>query len=280
MKKLSVLLCSALFLVACGNNDKAQTQSTSDTTQASEVVPVERYVVATEANYPPFDYRDDNGVIVGFDVDVLRAIAKNQGFGVDFIHSEFDLLFETLETGKAQILGACLASSAERMERSELSNAYVFSPNVIMSEESKAVDTLAGLAGKTVAVQKGSASQKELSVAPPKEIIEETTLFGAYRSFALGKADYVVGDAGVLSYYHQSTPIPNKQITFTTHDKSADARAFFAVTKGNTELRDKINTGLANIQADGTYDAIYAKWFGDNPSLRIPTEFGEKPTSK
>lgn len=281
MQKLSVLLLSALFLAACGN-DKPDTsvQTTLDNAQTSEVVPVERYVVATEAHYPPFDYRDDKGEIIGFDVDILKAIAQNQGFAVDFIHEERSKLFDNLDEGKSQILGACLGITFERLARAEISTPYAFAPNVIMSTKDNAVTGLASLSGKKVAVQGGSFSAKLLQDVPNVQVTETNSLFEAYKAFAMGEVDYVVGDAGSLEHFHKNNPIEGKEIELTVYDKTEDTRVGFAVQKGNTELLNKINTGLKNLQDDGTYDKIYAKWFGDNSTMRIPAEFMGKPVGK
>lgn len=237
-------------------------------------------MVATEANYPPFDYRDDKGEIIGFDVDVLRAIAQNQGFSVDFIHTERAKLFDNLDSGQSQILGACLGITFERLARAEISTPYAFAPNVIMSSDANVVSSLAGLSGKKVAVQGGSFSAKLLQDIPNVQLTESKSLFDAYKAFAVGSVDYVVGDAGSLEYFHKNNPIDGKNVKFTVYDKTEDTRVGFAVKKGNTELLEKINTGLKNIQADGTYDKIYAQWFGDDVTMRILAEFEGKPVGK
>lgn len=280
MKKSALVLCMALLLGACGGDKVNESVATQADTQATQTAPMERYVMATEANYPPFDYRDDDGGIIGFDVDILKAIAEDQGFAVDFIHTERSKLFDNLDAGGSQILGACLGITFERLARAEISTPYAFAPNVIMSTKDNAVNGLVELSGKKVAVQGGSFSAKLLQDISNVQVSEVKSLFDAYKAFAVGEVDYVVGDAGSLEHFHKNTPIEGKDIELTVYDKMEDTRVGFAVKKGNTELLEKINTGLKNIQANGTYDKIYAQWFGDNPTMRIPAEFEGKPVGK
>lgn len=281
MKKTALFLFCLLALTVCSEKESAEapaapeaateavsTQSTSAST-AGTTANAENYIVGTDATFPPFDFKDENGQVIGFDVDVLRAIGEKQNFNVTFVSANRSQLFDNLKKGDYQLLAACLGMSPERLANSEMSKPYVFAPNVIMGKDNNA-KTLADLVGKKVGVQEGSYQLEELKKAQVPNIREDKSTFNAYSALMRGEVDYVVGDAGVLSYLHKGNTDANKPQVFTSiYDKDADVRVAFAATKGNTDLINKINEGLQQIKDDGTYDKIYTKWFGDNNSLRV-----------
>lgn len=274
MKNNILTLTCLLILAACGNDAPAtQIPNNQPVESASAPKKLERYVVGTDATYPPFDFKDEHGQLTGFDADLLKAIADNQNFSIEFIPTARSQLFPGLNEGYYQILAACLGINAERLAQSEMSEPYAFAPNVIMGKTGNNVQTLAQLGNSSVAVQQDSYTHKVLTDLGIKNIITEKTPYEAYVDFVSGRADYVVGDAGVLNYYHKNNKDTHKPQTYSAiYNKTEDVRVAFAVKKGNTELINKINEGLKNIKANGTYDKIYAKWFGTDNSLRVPEE--------
>lgn len=274
MKNNILALTCLLILAACGHDAPAtQISNNQPVESASAPKKLERYVVGTDATYPPFDFKDEHGQLTGFDADLLKAIADNQNFSVEFVPTARSQLFPGLNEGYYQILAACLGMNAERLAQSEMSEPYAFAPNVIMGKSGNNVQTLTQLGNRSVAVQQDSYTHKVLTDSGIKNIITEKTPYEAYVAFVSGRADYVVGDAGVLNYYHKNNKDTHKPQTYSTvYNKTEDVRVAFAVKKGNTELINKINEGLKNIKANGTYDKIYAKWFGTDNSLRVPEE--------
>lgn len=225
------------------------------------------YLVATDATYPPFEFKDKRGAVEGFDKDILEAIGKNQGFTVKFISMKRSELFPSIKSGKYAIAAARLGINPERLAISEMSEPYISAPNIIMSHKNIDVKTLEGLAGLKVAAQKGSYSLQSLKDINHTPLVETDTLFSAFKQLAQGKVQAAVGDAGTLMYLSKQTP----KLKFNTeiYDKKEDVRIGFAVQKGNIELINKINAGLKNIHENGQYDAIYKKWFGDDNSMKM-----------
>lgn len=280
MKHSILAVLVGLALAACGGSESNAVESnpaptaTPAATTNDVVKKAEHYLVGTDIGYPPFDFRDENGQITGFDVDVLKAIAEDQNFSVEFLFTQRSKLFPSLETGQYQILAACLGINPERLSKSEMSDAYAYAPNVIMGKEADKdkVRTLADLtANDKVAVQQDSHSHHALEDAKVANVATHPSVFNAYGQFVRGDAQYVVGDAGVLNYTHSNNKDTNKPKVFTSvYNPSEDVRVAFAVQKGNTKLIEKINAGLKNIKANGTYDKIYTKWFGNDSSLKVP----------
>lgn len=277
MKKLAITLVCLFGITACQQENaspQGESPSTSEVAAAVASTPAraESYIVGTDANFPPFDFRDEKGQVVGFDVDVLRAIGENQDFDVNFVAGKRADLFNKLNDNTFNILASCLGINPERLEKSDMSEPYVFAPNIIMGKDTgNNPKTLAQLAGKKVAIQSDSFSLDALQKAGVKDLLSDnSSLYLAYKEFLRGDADYVVGDAGALDYHHKVNPDPNKPKVFTAiYAPDEDVRVAFAVKKGDTKLLKKINTGLKNIQANGVYDQIYTKWFGTDNSLRL-----------
>lgn len=286
MKKTALFLGLVLALTACNKNDNASGAS-SDTTATSQPAtptqsaPVstperkaEHYSAGTDATMPPFIFKDEQGQITGFDVEVLQAVADDQNFSFELIpEKQRSVLFDELKNNKYQILVANLGINPERLEKSEMSKPYVWAPNVIMGRAGGKAQTLAEIGEGRVGVQESSYSHDVLKKAGVKNIVPAGSLYSAYVALVRGEVDYVVGDAGALNHHHLSNAQADKTPVYTSvYDKSEDVAVGFAVQKGNTALIDKINAGLANIRANGKYDQIYKKWFGEDQSLQVPQD--------
>lgn len=231
----------------------------------------EHYAIGMDPTSPPFMYKDEMGMVIGFDIEVLQAIADDQNFSFDGFPAPFNELFGGLDGGKYQILAAGLAITPERQAKYEMSKAYIYVPNVIMGKEGSTAKTLTDIGDKKVATIKNSVSHEALQKAGAKNIVGTESLYAAYGAFIRGDADYVVGDVGVLNHHHLGSGVADQVKVYTSiYDQNEDASVGFAIAKGNTTLANKINTGLANIRANGKYDEIYKKWFGSDQSLKVP----------
>lgn len=283
MNKLILTLLSAFALSACSNSNQENNDSKTavqevqtpaeNTGSNSSEKKTEYYVVGTDVNMPPFISKDEKGTIVGFDIDILRAVAEDQNFSFDLVADKKINLFDELANGKYQILVANLGISPERLQKSEMSKPYVWAPNVIMGKKTSTAKTLADLVSDNskVSVQNSSFTHQQLIKENVKNIETTDNLYQAYVMLMRGEVDYVLGDAGALNSFHQGNTDTNKPDVYTAvYDKNEDVSVGFAVQKGNKVLIDKINTGLDNIRKNGNYDKIYQKWFGDDQSLKVP----------
>lgn len=142
-----------------------------------------------------------------------------------------------------------------------------------MGKEGGTVQVLTDIGDKKVAVIGDSISHKALQAAGAKNIIPTDSLYNAYATFIRGGADYVVGDLGVLTHHHSESGVADKIRVYTAvYDKSENVAVGYAIAKDRPEFAKKVNAGLANIRANGKYDEIYKKWFGDNESLKVPAD--------
>lgn len=265
---LGLLLFCSLGLQAC-SDDAAQAQNKATITKndVSLSVNTPRYLVAVDADYAPLVFRNETGQTIGFDVDLLNAIAKDQGFRLDFIPTLWDGIFVTLTTGKYDIVAGGVTITAKRQQEMDMSDPYIDAPVLIVyTDESLKLKDFADLQNVVVGVQKYSTFEEELQDLAGRDnsskIIPTSTLFLAFKSLVNGDVKAVIGDAPVLRYFMVKYSYKIKKFFSFEYKQGDSVDSFgFVVKKGNHQLLNKINTGLKNIRANGEYDRIYKKWF-------------------
>ncbi|WP_245559257.1 basic amino acid ABC transporter substrate-binding protein [Chitiniphilus shinanonensis] len=228
--------------------------------QAAEKV----YQVASDAAYAPFEWQDKNQKVVGFDIDVLSAAAAKAGIKVQFHNTPWEGIFATLATGDRDIVASAVTITPERKQTMDFSDPYFEAKQLIAVTANSPIKRFADLKGKKVGVQTGTTGdevvQKLLGKTSPNiKRFESTPL--ALQELLSGGVDAVVADNGVVVNFLAN----NKNAKLKTLDDPSFAKEHygFAVKKGNKDLLAKINKGLATIKADGTYDKIYRKYFGN-----------------
>lgn len=257
MKKsiIAVLLAVVLVfsLAACGGG--------SDENAGGDVV---TYKVGTEPTFPPFDTTDDNQNIVGLDMDLMKAIGKDQGFEVTFENLSFDGLIPALKAGNIDIVAAGMnKEDKDRQAQVDFSKAYYDSQLMVAvtvdNSDIKSIDDLTP--DMKVAAQTGTSGAdkvKELKDAGKiKEAVILDGLDTAMMQLINGEVSAVINDKPVTEVYMNKQPDKIKMVGEPLNSESYG----FAVQKGNKELLDKINTGLDNIIADGTFDKLVDEWF-------------------
>lgn len=259
----------ALSLAACDTKiaETAPQQASEPVAAAVDEKPT--YLVATEANYPPFEFRDENGEIVGYDVDLLSAIGEDQGFKVQFINHAWEGIFDTLDRGERAIVAAGVLVNPERQEKYALSTPYATTPDLAVYLDDKLkLKSFADLKNVSVATQLNTIRVDDLVAlkGSDKDVVGTNTMYLALKELAQGKVQAVVGDATVLRYYMQSYVEAAPDLKFHSFEYNTTGttpEVAFVMKKGNTELQNKVNAGLKNIRANGVYDKINHKWFGE-----------------
>lgn len=255
----------------------SNTPSTSKTLEAGFYVSplpddAPEFKVTTEANYPPYEFKNEAGKVVGFDIDLIRAIGEKQGFKVNIINDPWQELFTNLEQKKRDIVVAGLGYNEERERKYNISNPYAYSSTTIayVSDEFS-INSLDDLAGKKVGVLTDSTIAEFFSQPKFKinEVKEYNTLFLAIRAMLRNEIDAVINDSAVMSYTLKQLQEKNNFTSkFFEYDEgfSQDATVIYVVRKEDTELLEKLNQGIDAVVADGTYAKIAEKWLGKNAS--------------
>lgn len=237
--------------------------STSTTPSSQPTAPAKTYYVGTDAAYAPFESQNDQSQIVGFDVDVLNAVAQKAGITLKFVNTPWEGIFKTLDQGDRDILISAITITDERKKSMDFSDKYFEAKQLIAVPKNSPIKKLDDLKGKKVGVQTGTTGDDIVSQllgkdSPDVKRFESTPL--ALKELSDGGLNAVVADNGVVINYVKN----NSDKGFSMVEDTSFEKEFYgiAVKKGNKELLDKINAGLKQIQDDGTYKTIYEKYFG------------------
>lgn len=268
------MLAAGLVLAACGKQEPpapAPVASAPEAASAPAPAPAKVYAVGTDAAYAPFESQNDKAEIVGFTIDVVSAVAQKAGFEVKFVNTPWEGIFNALQQGDRDMLASSITITDERKQTMDFSAPYFDAVQLIAVKESSKVAKFNDLKKLKVGVQTGTTGDEVVTKLLGKtstavKRFESTPL--ALKELEAGGVDAVVADNGVVIHYVANNPGAKFK---TVSDASfAPEQYGFAVKKGNAELLDKINKGLADIKADGSYDKIYAKYFGSAPAAAAP----------
>lgn len=275
--RINILLAGiALTLAACS---KAPTET--PVKQKSETKPdtnTVHYSVATSPNYPPFQYRDADGRIIGFDVDLLNEIAKKEKFTYKFVaHNDVPLVIDAVKNGKADFGASSIFILDHRKDTINYSNPYMVLPTVFVGlEKADRPKVYEEVKNKKIAVQEGFVAARIFN----PEIFEGNTQvssgsgFLGFKDMLNGKADMVLDS--VVSIKHFQENAKGKSLFYLQLPEKHFLKLGYIAKTGNDELTEKLNNGIKAIKADGSYDKVYDKWFGPNSKQPLDIEIATK----
>ena len=241
---MAMVAVMALGVTACGGSEPAADDA------------AKTYIIATDTTFAPFEFQNGAGEFVGIDLDLLAAIAEDQGFEYELQALGFNAAVQALEAGQADGVIAGMSITEERKEKFDFSEAY-FDSGVVMgiAADNEEIKSYADLAGKTVAVKIGTEGQT-FAESIKAEYGFETVVFDTSDAMYLdvkgGNSVACFEDYPVMGYgITQGNGL--KMVT----DKEQGSSYGFAVGKGlNAELLEMFNTGLANLKENGKYQEI------------------------
>lgn len=223
-------------------------------------------IVGTEPTFPPFDTTDEDQNIIGFDMDLITAIGEDQGFEVEFQNLSFDGLIPAVKNGDIDIVAAGMnKEDPERQKQVDFSDSYydsqLFVAVPIDNETITGIDDLTP--DMKVAAQTGTTGAAKVQELYEEGKIKEAVILDGLDTCMMqlinGDVAAVINDKPVTETYMNKQPNKIKMV-----GEALNAESYgFAVQKGNEELLNKINAGLANLIADGTYDELIEKWFNN-----------------
>lgn len=258
MGVLIIVVSLALAIAAC--TPPAPAAPAAEAPAQQPAAAPAKIKVGTNAEYRPFEYVDESGEIVGFDIDLIKELAKRAGYEVELVNTKWDGIFTALAAGEFDVVASACTITDERKQSVDFTDPYFNAgQSIAVLADNETIKTVEDLKGKRIGVQLGTTGDMEASKIEGAEVkrYEEITL--AFQALANGDVDAIVNDTPTSADIIKANPEIKAKIVgepFTNEFYG------IAVNKGKPEIRDALNKALAEIKADGTYDQIYRKWFG------------------
>lgn len=274
---LTMAALMAASLTACGGSAKETTaaattaaESKAEDTTAADTKAEEtsaeaetkaeatggKLIMVTNAEFPPYEFHE-GGDIVGIDADIARAIADELGMELEIEDIAFDSIIPELTSGKADFAMAGMTVNETRKQSVDFSDTYAKASQKVIVKSDSDIATPDDLKGKIVGVQLGTTGDIYVSdlEADGTTVERYNKGFEAIQALGQGKIDAVVIDGEPAKVFVEQT-----EGLKILEDSFTDEEYAIAVKKGNTELLDKINGALKNLNESGKLDEIVAKY--------------------
>ena len=254
----------------------SQSSSSATTTASTSVVPEtttpagqkatpkkSKYSISSDSSFAPFVFQNGKNKYTGIDMDLIKAIAKDQGFTIEISNPGFDAAVSDVQSGHAQGMIAGMTVTDARKETFDFSEPYYTANSILAVQESSKIDSYDDLKGKTVGVKNGTSSQTFLEENKKKYGYKIKTFSdGAsmYDSLNSGSVAAIMDDEPVIKY-----AIKQGRKFKTPIEGTPSGQLAFAVKKGeNPELIEMFNNGLANLKESGEYQKILDKYLSSD----------------
>ena len=219
----------------------------------------DKYIIASDSSFAPFVFQNDSNQYTGIDMELIKAIAKDQGFTVEVTNPGFDAAINSVQTGQADGIIAGMSVTDARKKTFDYSDPYYTANSILAVKDSSNIKSYEELKGKTVGVKTGTASQTFLEENKSKYGYSIKTFSDAasmYDSLNTGSVAAVMDDEPVVKY-----AIKQGKNLKTPIEGTPSGQVAFAVKKGsNPELIEMFNNGLANLKESGKYQEILDKY--------------------
>ena len=241
-----------------GSSDSAVPETSTPAGQKATPTK-DKYIIASDSSFAPFVFQDDSNQYTGIDMELIKAIAKDQGFTVEVTNPGFDAAINSVQTGQADGIIAGMSVTDARKKTFDYSDPYYTANSILAVKDSSNIKSYEELKGKTVGVKTGTASQTFLEENKSKYGYSIKTFSDAasmYDSLNTGSVAAVMDDEPVVKY-----AIKQGKKLKTPIEGTPSGKVAFAVKKGsNPELIEMFNNGLANLKESGKYQEILDKY--------------------
>lgn len=233
--------------------------------------------VATEPSFAPFEFQEEgSGEFTGFDMELIRAVGKQAGYKVVISNMGFDALIPALKAKNIDLAIAGMTITEERKQQVLFSDPYYTSGLIIMTrKDNDSIKSIKDLDGKVVAAQIGTSGEKKARSIKNAKIVSFNTNSEASMEVVNKGADASINDAPVVGYYL----VQGGDKTCKTVGEKMEAEEYgMAMRMDNIQLQKDINKALAEIKANGEYDKIYKKWFGEEANATAKAQAQKQAT--
>ena len=276
-KALSLMTAAALVLslAACGStassaasseaaspeaasSDAAASSEAASETETAELSTVEpgKLIMSTNAAFPPYEMTTDSGEFEGIDIETAQAIADKLGLELQIDDMDFDAALLAVQQGKSDMVMAGVTVTDERQNVMDFTDSYATGIQSIIVKEDSDIASVDDLAGKKIGTQRGTTGYLYCSDDFGDEnVVAYDDGLTAVQMLNNGQVDCVVIDNAPAKEFIAANP--GLKLLDTAYVEESYA---IGIGKGNTELKDAINTALEELKADGTLQAIVDKY--------------------
>lgn len=261
MKKLILGLGFTALLAGCSTN-KANVDSYEQIKEEGKLV------VGLDDTFAPMGFRDSNGDIVGFDVDLANEVGKKLDIDVEFQAIDWALKETELKSGNIDVIWNGYTITDERKKQVDFSSSYLENSQIIIVLEESEIQTKEDLNGKVVAAQQSSSAVDAIN-ADESNIVDsfanqEVVLYPSnndvFNDLASGRSEAIVVDETLGRYYMKQ----NADVSYRVLDDNFGEEEYaVGMRKEDDQLAESIDKALEELKSDGTFDKIYEKWFAE-----------------
>ena len=233
----------------------------------TEIVPAEKevYVVASDISWPPFEWKDEAGNYVGFDLDVMRAIAKLKGYEIEIKDVAFDSIIGGVVTGKYDIGASGFTITDKREEVIDFSQAYWKSDQAVLVRKDSGLNMVTALRdGHSVGAQRGTTGADWIQMnLIDKGIDMELKL---YETYPLAVLDLINNNLDAVIQHEPASQISvakEKAIGIAGVIVTGEEFGFLVQQGDPYRLLVKINKAMKELQSSGEWDKLVTKYFGE-----------------
>ncbi|MGD0622800.1 MAG: basic amino acid ABC transporter substrate-binding protein [Thermacetogeniaceae bacterium] len=256
---LVVMLVGLVGLLVAGCSKK----------QAAQPQPPQlpQYKVASEIDYPPLEFRDTSGNVTGYDIDLMNAIGKVEGFQPVYQDMNFDGIIAAVEANSVDIGLSAFTITPDRQKMVDFSMPYYRSGLILaVSKNNNGIKSIDDLKGKTIAAQIGTTGYDRAKEVPGATVKPFDHIPEALLDVKSGDAAALINDLPVSAYYVNQSPNDYKLVGDTLDSEYYG----IVVAKNKPQILQQINDGLNKLKASGEFATIYKKWYGRDPEPYLP----------
>lgn len=266
MKKLFTLLTTLFIITTIVSGCGASKTKSSIDNSMQEVKEQGEFIVGLDDSFPPMGFRDENGEIVGFDIDLAKEAAKRMGVNVIFKPVDWDGIVLSLKNDDIDIIWNGLTITEKRKEAMGFTNSYLKNRQIIIVLKDSNIKSKDDFNDKIIGVQLGSSSDEaltndETTLEKLKEVRKYSNNTEALMDLKAERIQAVVVDEVVGRYYISKMP----NVYDVLEDNFGSEEYGVGYRKEDISFGEELNKFLSEMKDDGTADEIYIKWFGSEP---------------
>ncbi len=267
---LALLLALSIFAVGCGSSSDEDADANAEDTSLADIQAKGTLVLGCDDEFPPMGFKDEDGNLTGFDIELAQAVCDKLGVKLDAKPINWDSKELELDNKNIDVIWNGYTINAERNKKVEFTKPYLNNEQLIAVRSDSDIKTFVQLKGKILGVQADSAAE-ELVNADTELLnsLEKVAPYDTYQNALLDlkastRIDAVAGDKILLNYVMKQDP---KEYVLL---EESLGKEYFGIgcRMGEVSLREAIDKALDELNEDGTIEKISTKWFGSNIVIR------------